>query len=313
MGEKAASAAPPLKDEVRFAAAFTALFLGALAMGTSPIFVRLADVGPFASAFWRVALALPFLYAWALWEAHRRPPGRLDRATRGAVILSGLFFAGDLFFWHLAIVNTTVANATFLATMAPIVVVLGAWAFLREAVTPSILAGLALCLAGAGALVGSSYALAPDRLAGDVYGLVTACFFGAYFLAIRRARRDAGAARIIFLSTAVTAAALFFVALALEPRVLPASAEGVLVLLALALVSQVGGQGLLTVALGHLPAAFSSLVIFLEAVAAAILGWLVLAERLDLWQIAGGVFILAGIFVARPRRTSPRPHNTVPA
>ena len=40
------------------------LVIGAIAMGVSPIFVRLADVGPFTSAFWRVALALPVLYAW---------------------------------------------------------------------------------------------------------------------------------------------------------------------------------------------------------------------------------------------------------
>ena len=47
---------------------------GSLAMGVSPIFVRLADVGPFASAFWRVALALPALYAWM----------RLDRCAEAA-------------------------------------------------------------------------------------------------------------------------------------------------------------------------------------------------------------------------------------
>ncbi|WP_204323993.1 hypothetical protein, partial [Stenotrophomonas maltophilia] len=46
------------------ATAFVALLSGALALGISPVFVRLADVGPFASAFWRTALALPVLYAW---------------------------------------------------------------------------------------------------------------------------------------------------------------------------------------------------------------------------------------------------------
>ena len=45
-------------------APFAALVAGAVAMGASPIFVRLADVGPFSSAFWRVTLALPLLYAW---------------------------------------------------------------------------------------------------------------------------------------------------------------------------------------------------------------------------------------------------------
>ena len=299
------AAAKTLTAAPRAPAAFAALVLGAVAMGVSPIFVRYADVGPFASAFWRVALALPVLWLWMrLDEGIARVP-RLDRATA----LAGLFFAGDLFFWHLAILNTTVANATFLATLAPVIVVLGAGVVLDERITRATLFGLALCLVGAGALLGSSYALAPQRLLGDAYGLATACFFGAYFLAMRAARRgrDAGrqgggSGRVTFLSTAVTTAALLAVALLLEDRIVPPSLAGFAPLLALALVSQAGGQGLLAFALGHLPAAFSSLVIFLEAVAAAAFGWFILGEALSGLQTLGGLFILAGIYTARPRR-----------
>ena len=82
---------------------------------------------------------------------------------------------------------------------------------------------------------------------------------------------------------------------------LPRSLGGVAALVALALVSQVAGQGLMAIALGTLPATFSSLVIFIEAIAAAIFGWIILSEALDLMQIAGGALILVGIWVARPR------------
>src|SRR5689334_3844247 len=41
------------RTEPRRVVAFACLVLGAVAMGASPIFVRLADVGPYASAFWR--------------------------------------------------------------------------------------------------------------------------------------------------------------------------------------------------------------------------------------------------------------------
>ena len=49
------------------ALAFLALFFGGAAIAFSPIFVRLADDGPMQSAFWRVALAVPFLAVWAVW------------------------------------------------------------------------------------------------------------------------------------------------------------------------------------------------------------------------------------------------------
>jgi drug/metabolite transporter (DMT)-like permease len=292
-----AAAAGIVTEEKRRVIAFAALVFGAVAMGASVLFVRWADVGPYASAFWRVFLALPFLWVWMRLENRSAAWPRLDRA----VIVAGLFFTGDLFFWHLAILGTTVANATFLATTAPIWVALGAWLALSEAVNGRILIGLALCLLGGFALIGESYGFAPQRLSGDLYGVATAVFFGAYVLAVRAARARHGAAELMFVSTAITSACLFVIAIVFEPRILPQSMQGAAALLALAIVSQVGGQGLVAVALGTLPATFSSLVIFLEAIAAASFGWLLLNEPLGLAQMLGGVLILFGIWVARPR------------
>jgi drug/metabolite transporter (DMT)-like permease len=217
------------------------------------------------------------------------------------LVLAGLLFAGDLFFWHLAILGTSVANATFLATTAPVWVVIGAWLLIGEVSGRRTLGGLALCLFGGAALVGQSYGYAPQRLLGDAFGLATAVFFGCYVLAMRTARGHYGAGRLIFLSTAITSACLFLIAALFEPKLLPQSASGLAAVLCLALVSQVAGQGLVAVALGTLPATFSSLVIFLEAIAAASFGWIVLGESLGLSQIVGGLLILAGIWMARPR------------
>jgi len=289
-----------------FAPAFAALCAGAVAMGISPIFVRFAaaDVGPFASAFWRVTLALPVLYVWMRLE-EARAPETPRRSFSRATILAGLAFAGDLFFWHLSILNTTIANATFFATTAPIFVVLLVWLVLRERVASSTVAGLLLCLLGGAALIGQSLQVAPDRIRGDLFGVATAVFFGLYFLTVGRARRSAGAARVTFESGVVTAAVLLVVALVLDGDIVPKTLPGLAALFAMAFISQAGGQGLLAVALGRLPAVFSSLVIFLEAVAAALFGWVILGEALTLVQALGGFLILGGIWVARPKPEAP--------
>jgi drug/metabolite transporter (DMT)-like permease len=116
-------------------------------------------------------------------------------------------------------------------------------------------------------------------------------------------RRRSGSGRIIFLSSLVSSAILLVIALVLEDRFLPMSLAGFAAVAALAIVSHMGGQGFLTYALGHLPAAFSSLVIFIEAIAAAIFAWVLLGEPVSALQAAGGALILAGIYLARPRRT----------
>jgi drug/metabolite transporter (DMT)-like permease len=230
-----------------------------------------------------------------------RAAPRFARAT----VLAGLAFAGDLFFWHLSILNTTVANATFFATTAPIFVVLVTWLVLRRRVSGGTVAGLILCLLGGASLVGQSLDVAPARILGDVYGIATAFFFALYFLAVEGARGEGvGAARVTFELTLVTTAILFVVALTLEERVLPQTKEGIAALVAMAWISHAGGQGLLSIALGRLPAVFSSLVIFLEAIAAAAFGWMILGERLTLVQVTGGALILVGIWLARPRERS---------
>jgi drug/metabolite transporter (DMT)-like permease len=296
----------PTPSQGAFWPAFAALLGGAIAMGISPIFVRLSDVGPFASAFYRVFLSLPVLYAWMRFEA-ARTPGAPDTSPRftGPVIATGLCFTADLFFWHLAILKTTIANATFFATTAPVWVVIFGWLFFRRRASAAALAGLGLCLAGGLALVGQSFAFAPHRLVGDGLAEATAVFFGAYFLAVEKAREKHRAARVTFYMSVITSVLLGIVALGagylLHQPFLPGDLRGWAVLIALAWISHVGGQGLLSVALGSLPATFSSLVIFLEAVAAAGFGWLVLSEAVTPLQAIGGIVILAGIWIARPR------------
>jgi len=286
--------------------AFIALILGAVAMGASPIFVRFAEVGPFTSAFWRVFLALPALWFWSHREQAAAAAGNTgqssDPGALAAIGIAGLLFSGDLIFWHLAIVNTSVANATFLATLAPVWVVLGSRLLLGERVERNVFMGLALGLAGMACLIGGTITLRPQNLDGDLYGVATSFFFGGYFLAVRRARRSIGSGRTLFLSTIVTSAVLLIFALALEDRIWPLTIYGVAALAALALISHAGGQGLLAFALGYLPAAFSALVIFVEAIAAAALGWLILGEAIGLTQLLGAVAIFAGITIARPRR-----------
>src|SRR6202040_435602 len=88
--------------------ALLALFGGALAIGSSGIFVRLSETGPTATAFWRGALALPFLAVWA-WAEARRDGTRWYRWVSDARIFwAGVFFTGDLALWHGSLLLTSV-------------------------------------------------------------------------------------------------------------------------------------------------------------------------------------------------------------
>jgi drug/metabolite transporter (DMT)-like permease len=281
--------------------ALAALIAGAVAIAFAPIFVRLAETGPVGTAFYRLLFALPVLWLWMGLERparghYRRPSGWRDFLRLGA---AGAFFAGDLAVWHGAILLTSVANATLFANFAPVFVTLGAWLLFGQRVTWIFLAGLATALAGATLLIGDSVNLSLRNVAGDAMGLLTAVFYGGYLLSVSRLRAEFSTATIMAWSGVVTCVGLLAIALLLDEPLLAVTAAGWAVLAGLALVSHVGGQGLIAYALAHLAAPFSSVGLLLQPLVAAGLAWLLLAEPVRPWQGVGGAVVLAGIFLAR--------------
>ncbi len=285
--------------------ALALLLAGTFAIGFSPTFVRLSEIGPVATAVHRVALALPALF---LVTGLQRGAERSRPETTGdwaGVALAGLFFAGDLAFWHWSITETSVANATLFATSTPIFVTLAAWAWFGERITRRFLVGLSLSVSGALLLAGSSYETAPGHLLGDLYGLITALFFSAYLLTVKRLRERLSAAAVMAWSGAVTAAALAVLNLAVGEVWTPPSLAGWAVLIGLALISHAAGQGLVAQALARLSASFSAVAMLSEPLFAALIAWAILGEAVTALQAAGGMVILAGIFLARPPKPAP--------
>lgn len=277
-----------------------ALLLGGAAIGGSPIFVRLSEVGPMATAFWRVALALIPLLAWTWFrgeDAGDRRPQKLQEYA--LLVLPGVFLAVDLAAWHYALTKTSVANATLLANLAPVFVTLAGWLLFRERVSVLFAIGLATAIAGVVVLKGGPMALGDGNLLGDGIAVVAAMFYAGYILAIGRLRSLFSTVRIMVWSTASAAICMLPMAALFEPSLLPPTAFGWAMLFGLAFVSHAGGQVAITYALAYLPPAFSSLTLLLQPVVAAILAWILLAEPVGLMQAIGGAIVLLGILIAR--------------
>lgn len=277
-----------------------ALVGGAIAIGFAPIFVRWSEVGLNATAFWRLALALP-----ALWLLSRRSGSAPLVPVRGRALLAiaGFCFAMDLCFWHASIALTSVANATLLANLTPIFVVLFYWLVLRQRPTLRFSIGAALALAGAAGLaIGSrppAGNVAGNLLLGDLYGVITAVAYAGYLLAVERARTTSSALQVTLASTFVAMLITGAVALFYGENFWPASGTGWAVLVGLALLVHVLGQGGIIWALGQLPASLSSVVILIQPVVAAGLGWLWLGEGLGWLDAVCAGFVLTGVLIAR--------------
>lgn len=283
--------------------AFIALLTGGTAIAFAGIFMRLSDVNPIASAFWRMALAAPVLWIWA-WavRCEDEKNGKRTDFTR-TLALAGVFFAGDMGVWHLSLHYTTVANATLLSNFAPIFIALWLWWAHRVRFARIFIVGMAIALFGAVLLIGPNAAGAAQaggsKLLGDGLGLVSAVFYAAYQLMVKDARDQYSTARLMAWSTTITALALLPFARFSAGAFFPATLAAWWPLLALALIAQIGGQTVIAYASAHLPASLSSISLLIQPLTAAIAAWLIFGEAIGPFQILGGALVLWGIYLSK--------------
>ncbi len=291
------------------APALVAVIVANAALAFGPLFVRLADTGPVAAAFWRMALAVPMLAAIALVT---RKPGAAAPSLRVWLFvgLAGVAFAADLGTWHLGILHTTMANATLLGNSATFLFPL--WGFLVARAWPTRMQGVALLLAAAGAtlLMGRSYQLDPRHLAGDLLCIVAGVLYALYFILMSDVRRALAPWPALALSSLASLLPLLGYALVLGERVMP---QHWTPLLALALVCQLLGQGCMIYALGRLPPLVIGLALLIQPTVAAAIGWVHFGEALSAPDFAGIAMIAAALVLVRdPRRPAKEPASTNP-
>ena len=288
----------------RTAAPLLALVVANVALAFGPWFVRLADTGPVAAGFWRLALGAPFLSLLALGGGAR--PQRLAATLWLALGAAGVLFAADIASWHLGILRTTLANATLFGNSATLIFPI--WGFAVARAWPTRGQALALALAGAGGalLMGRSYQLDARNVAGDLLSLAAGVLYAGYFILMARARETMAPLSALTLSTVASTLPLLVIALAMGERVWP-HAWGPLI--GLALVSQVIGQGCMIYALGALPPLVVGLGLLIQPVVAAGIGWWRYGERLALPDLVGALLVaIALVLVRKVAPAGPRAH-----
>lgn len=291
--------------------AFALLVIGFLFSAFSPIFVRLAETGPIATAAGRMLLPLPLFLA-LLWL---RPGDRLPTHTPSGrrdvllVALSGFFFAGDLLLWNSSVMMTTVAKASVLANVTPVFIVLGAWLLFRERPRILFVVGTAVALAGSvlimrEGLIGAGGA-APGVLRGDLFAMGAAAFYAGYVLTLSRVRKRASIVATMAIGGATAGAILFGLALVLEDQMWPRTADGWLAHLGMVLFVQIGGHMLIAMSLAHVSAGLVATLFLAQPLIPGFVAWVLFGEAVTATQVIGAVALLAGLEISRRGTQAP--------
>jgi drug/metabolite transporter (DMT)-like permease len=162
------------------------LFVGATMISFSPVWVKLVDVSPTTSGFYRVFFGGAALAIFLLVSRQR-----LRLSIRNWSILAGsaAFFALDLWFWHRSINFIGPGLSTLLANFQVFFMMLAGLLLLGQKPRAVQLVAVPLALVGLGMIVGFDWqGLPADYRLGVIFGLLTAVAYAGYMLTLRAAR-----------------------------------------------------------------------------------------------------------------------------
>jgi drug/metabolite transporter (DMT)-like permease len=293
---------------------FVAIIFGILAVSTASIFIRFAqkEATSLVIAAWRLTIASFVLIPVAA-TTHKRELTSLSRGELLMALLSGVFLALHFATWITSLQYTSVASSVVLVSTVPLWVALLSPFTIKEPIHRAVLLGLVLSLVG-GVIVGLSdscsiniYGLACPSLSnflhgraflGDMLALCGAIAGAGYLLIGRRLR--AKMSLISYISLVYGMAAVVLIVIMFSARQVPFgySPEIYLWLVLLAFIPQLIGHSTFNWALGYLSAAYVSITLLGEPIGSTVLAYFILGETPTLLKLAGGVLILAGIYVA---------------
>ena len=279
--------------------AYLALLGGIVCIAWSAIFVRWTDIPGPASAFYRMLIPAIVLLPSYLFDRRSEP---LSLRNIGIIAFGGLFFAFDLALYNTSILQTSAANATLLGNNSPIFVGLLTWLVFRRRPARSFWLGLLLAIVGAILILWADLARHTQIGLGDLMALAASACFAVYLMVTERIRSSIGTLAFLRLAMISSTVALFLMNLAMGISLAVPHGRTLWAVLALGLVSQLGGYLFLTYALGHLPATITSISLLTQGPLTAGMAAVLLGEPLSLTQILGGILVLVGVALAHRQK-----------
>jgi drug/metabolite transporter (DMT)-like permease len=265
------------------------LILAVVMSGIGPVLVRESPVGPAATAFWRLAIPLPF----AIWFG--RSAWQMGYRDVVWALLSGLLLAADLVCWNNAILKTSVMEATVLVMLFPIIVAVGEISVFGRALRQQLLIGGFISFLGT-VLITLGASRGESSLVGDLLALAAATFYaGSLLISGQLCQRNnpSGVTFWVMLGAALGTLPVVMT----ETKVLPGSAYEVTYLATYGVLT-FAGYTLYNLALSKLPTTLVAISGYGQPVIATALAMVVLSEIPSLTSVLGGGVVIAGLLIA---------------
>jgi drug/metabolite transporter (DMT)-like permease len=274
------------------------LFLGAVLISLSPVWVKLVSVPPTTSGFYRVAIGS---VTALLLMAFARQKLRLSKRAWLLVGLAGAFFSLDLFFWHRSIIYVGPGLSTLLANFQVFIMMFAGVVLLRQKPSATQLLAVPLALAGLLMIVGLDWRSLPGEYRlGVIFGLLTAMMYAGYLLSLRAARTGSES-RVPLAEVAVVSLVctllLLLIAQAEGASLAVPDAADIKWLLCYGILSHSFGGLLLASSLPHVSTTEAGLALLLQPTLSFVWDVLLFGRPMQPIEIAGAAIALIAIYL----------------
>lgn len=289
------------KDSSNLAAAI-ALCVALFGIATASILTVVAqtEMSSNAITFNRLGIATLAFSIWnriAITKPTAQSPPTYSLRDISLIAIAGVSFAVSLIFWAWSLTQTSVANSTLLNNMMPIFTTVGAWLLFGQSFPVRFLLGMAVALGGAIA-IGIEDLHVGKSILGDTAALLAAMFAAFYLLSLAQLRLKFATPVVMQWTNLVGSLCVLPLMLLTNDSLFPVTWGGWLTAIALAVVCQVIGQGLIAYSLARYSAGLVAVLMLMIPAIAAILAMVIFAEKLSLWNWLMFSVVLGGIYIA---------------
>ena len=265
-----------------------------LSVSTSPIIARyLENVPAVAISFWRMGFGTIILWGVSLIRKQSPLKNENFKRTLIAGVLLGIHFA--LFFG--AIKLTTIANATFLGTLAPLITFFIEKFILKRNHAPTLILGLGMAICGAIIIVGNRFDFSSNYTIGNLLAVACSIFLGMAFIISENVRKEVGTisySRTLFSIATVT---LFIIAFLMGTSLTGFSSYEFGGLLLLGIIPTILGHGSMYYAIRYVSPTVVASTPMGEPVMASIMAWFLFQEVVGSATLIGGSITLIGLIL----------------
>jgi drug/metabolite transporter (DMT)-like permease len=281
-----------------------AIVVAILCFSVSSTLVKLADTPGAAIAFWRMVLAIVVWWAILLFRRER-----VSWSEIRSVWLIGVLFGANIALFFTGVTRTSIANAEFIGSLTPLVLVpIGVLAF-HERLHVRALAFGSLAIVGVAIVLFNSPPSGTATWQGNVIVGMAVATWAGYLVSVRRVRSRFTVAQLLAAITPIAALTVLPVVL-VRHEATSVSAKGWAYIVLLTFLTGVGAHGLVVFAQHHVPLGTISVMQVAQPALAVVWAFVLLGEEVEPVQLIGMVLVLAGLTaftVISHRSTAPLP------